>query len=919
MKTLLLLCSLFLTPVDLRCESKPVSEELLVVESQHPRLGWKLENQGNKRGVYQTAYQILVASDEQFENILWDTGKVESDQSVSVEYAGKPLASRQECFWKVRVWDSEGSESQWSDTAKWEMGLLEQSDWTAKWINDGKPTPTEEADFFKDDPAPIFEKEFQIEKSVKKARLYITGLGFYFAKVNKQSLGRSTVNPGWTDYGKRVLYDVYDVEPYVVEGENRITVELGNGWYNPLPLRFWGKWNLREHLTIGRPKMIAQLEIEYDDGTKETFISDENWKTATTGLIRNNIYLGEIHDLRVDKTLATWNNATISKDQTGPLMVQMQPEIGPIEFLNPKSIREVKPGVYIVDMGSNFSGKLVFSVEQGKAGQKVKFRFGELLNPDGTLNVMTSVAGQIKNGTENIDGEYPQLAYQGDEFILKEGENVALFPKFSWHVFRYVEVTGLDKEPELEDFGEINLTGITGNGGRYINAGRFMCFNENYNKIQTMCVHTFVSNLFSVQSDCPGRERFGYGGDIVPTCDALMLNFDMESFYRKVAYDFADSARPNGGITEVAPHVGLCDEGLGGESGPIGWQIAFPMLLEKLYQYYGDKQTMRELYPVAKKQLEFVRSCAKDDIIDKCISDHESLDPKPVALMATAHYFYLAKAVAGFAEKLGHENDAKEYGELAAQIEKSFVKKFYDPATGKFDIGTQAAQSCALHFGLLPKDADGKIDETEKAKILAVLESEMRRHDGHIAAGIFGTRYLLEALSREADPGSAYKMVDADGFPGWRHMLDLGATTLWEHWEFSDNTYSHCHPMFGSVSAWFYEDVAGIRPADDAVGCDRFLIAPKITDDLFHAEAEYDSVRGMVSCSWRDDGSYSAMKVVVPYNATATVFIPAKDYNAVLERDEPLDRYAEIEKIKQENGQVVLQVRGGEYYFSWTR
>jgi len=896
-------------PGGLRCESKPQTEKLLVVESQHPRLGWSLE--GDMRGIYQTAYQILVASDEKFEKVLWDSGKVVSEQSVSVEYAGKPLRSRQECFWKVRVWDNEGNESHWSDTAKWEMALLEQSDWKAKWINDGKPTPTNEADFFKDDPAPVFVKGFQVEKPVKKARLYITGLGFYQAALgyyNVKILNETGLNPGWTDYGKRVLYDVYDVSGDLC-GRNYLAITLGNGWYNPLPLRFWGKWNLREHLTVGRPRAIAQLEIEYEDGTTEMIVTDESWETMESNVIRNNVYLGEVHDLR--DTKSEMKSVSIAEEPIGPLRLQMQPKIEDIAPIFPVAITQPKPGVYILDMGRNFSGRLYANIK-GKPGDRVKFRFGELLYPDGTLNVMTSVAGQIKTGKENIDGEYPKLAYQSDTIFLKEGENSFNVPLFTWHVFRYVEITGLDKNPDLGNFLGVVCA------PDFASENSFVCSNDRFNEIQKMCVNTFLSNLFSVQSDCPGRERFGYGGDIVPTCDALMLNFEMESFYRKVAQDFADAARPNGGLTEVAPHVGLHDDGLGGESGPIGWQIAFPMLIEKLYQYYGDLQTMREMYPVVKKQLEFVRSCAKEHLIDRCISDHESLDPKPVALMATAHYFYLAQAVAGFAEKLGYESDAKEYRTLADQIEKAFVKKFYDPATGKFDIGTQATQSCALHFGLLPKDADGRIDEAEKAKILAVLESEMSRHKGHIAAGIFGTRYLLETLSREMAPKLAYQMVDAEGFPGWRHMLDLGATTLWEHWEFSDNTYSHNHPMFGSVSAWFYEDVAGIRPEKDAVGFNRFIVAPKITDDLSWAEAEYDSVHGLVQSGWKrdDDGTYT-LKITVPYNTTATVCLPAKDFESVRENGRPIDAYAEIQRLEQENGQVTLQVRGGTYSFTW--
>ena len=903
-----------LKPDSLRCESQRMSEKPTFVESQHPRLAWNLEPQNkNERGIYQSAYQILVASDEKFESILWDSGKVVSEQSVSIEYAGKQLTSRLECFWKVRVWDNKGNTSDWSKTARWEMGLLEQSDWKATWINDGRLNPTTEADFYKDDPAPVFRKTFQVKKPVKKARLYATGLGFYRVNLNGDFLHDTAINPGWTKYDKRVLYDTYIVNENLVT-DNIIEINLGNGWYNPIPLRFWGFLNLREHLTIGRPRTIAQLEIEYDDGSTEMIVTDESWKTTTTKMLRNNVYLGEIHDLRMKFDENGWKNASVALEPIGPLHLQTHARTTGTKLKennHPISITEPTPGVYILDMGENFSRGLRYKLN-GKTGDKIKLRFGELIYPDGTLNVMTSVAGQVKYAKENVDGEPPKLAYQSDTLILRDGLNEGFCPEFTWHAFRYVEITGLQNKPELSDFEGIRYS------PDFDFVGTFVCSDDNFNRIQKMCVNTFLSNLFSVQSDCPARERFGYGGDIVTSCDAFLFNFDMESFYRKAAWDFVDSARPLGGITSIAPHVGIYTESLGDETGSIGWQIGFPMLIEKLYQYYGDLQTMRDMYPVVKRQLEFARSIAKDGFIDFCISDHESLDPHPVESMSAAHYHYLIQMTARFAEILGYEEDAEEYRQFADRIENLIVTTFYDPETGIFDTGTQAAQACALYFCLLPKDEVGNIIKAEKAKVLAVLESEMRKNNGHIAAGIFGARYLLQTLSRETAPKLAYQMVAAPGFPGWTHMLELGATTLWEHWEFSDDTYSHCHPMFGSVSAWFYEDVTGILPENDAVGFNRFIIAPKITDDLTWADAKYDSVHGIVRSRWdRDDEGIYSLGVTVPYNTSATVYISAKDFDAVQENGSSLMKYDEIKRLKQENGQVVLQVRGGTYSFTW--
>jgi len=382
--------------IDLRCEYRV---NPLGIDVKRPRLSWKLQSQ--QRGQKQTAYQIRVADADR--NSLWDTGKVDSNRSIHIEYAGRPLASRLRCYWKVRVWDKDGKPSPWSAAAWWETSLLEPDDWRARWINDGKTNPTRDEDLYKEDPAPLFRKTFALPKAARKARLYVTGLGYYEARLNGQPVGDHALDPAWTAYSKRVFYSTYDVTELLRDGANSLAVTLGNGWYNPLPLRMWGHLNLRQHLTIGRPRFIAQLEIELADGSRTAIVSDESWKVTEGPVRRNNIYLGEVYDARREIPAwdqpgcddSGWAQAGIAPEPLGRLQAQPLPPIRVTATLKPVKITEPKEGTFIFDMGQNFSGwiRLALNVPRGT---QITLRYGELLHKDGTLNPMTSVCGQIK-------------------------------------------------------------------------------------------------------------------------------------------------------------------------------------------------------------------------------------------------------------------------------------------------------------------------------------------------------------------------------------------------------------------------------------------------------------------------------------------------------------------------------------------
>lgn len=872
----------------------------LGIDHPAPRLTWTLESP--VRGQNQTAYRVLVARSvkalQTHHGDLWDSGKVELNQSVNIIYAGDVLTSGQRCFWKVKVWDKNGESSDWSEPSLWEMGLLKAGDWKGRWINDGKPLPENDADFYRDDPAPLFRREFKVSGPIRSARLYISALGYVHATLNGRAVGDHHLGPLWTLPNKRVFYSVHDVSENLAQGDNCLGVTLGNGWYNPLPLRLWGRVNLRERLPVGRPQFIAQLIIEYADGSRELLVSDSSWKVAPGPILRNNIYLGEKVDARKavkgwDKPGLddrAWDSARISSAPEGPLQVQPLPPIKVTASVKPVRITEPSDGVYIVDMGRNFSGwaRFTFNVPEGT---EIKMRYGELLYEDGTLNPMTSVCGQIKRKKPTADGS-PPIAWQADTYIARGGGPETYTPRFTFHAFRYVEITGLPARPTLDAVEGLRMNSAVEP------VGSFSCSNDLFNRIQTMCQWTFLSNLFGVQSDCPHRERFGYGGDLVTTSDAFMLNYDMANFYAKVARDWHDSALSDGMLTDTAPSVGIQYCG-------VGWAMAHPHLQVQLYRYYADRRIIEEQYATGKRWLELVRSQNTDHIVRRGLHDHEALEKEKSPPMITPLYCESARMLSSLARILGKEEEADEYDRLAENIRKAYVENFLVPGTGVVASGIQSVQAIALFLNMLPAE--------ERPEALAHLVKDIiDKHNGHLTTGIFGTRYMLDVLSRERRADVVNNMVNLRDFPGWGHMLEQGATTLWEHWEFSDNTFSHNHPMFGSVSQWFYNWLGGIEPVVDAVGFDKFTFQPQFVDGLDWVRCTYRSIRGPITCDWKRQGDRVVMDLHVPVNTTATLILPTA--GLITENGRAATDSEGVEKVSERDGSAKLRLGSGRYH-----
>ncbi len=890
----------------LLCEYR---ENPLGVDVAKPRLTWILTT--DTRGFEQAAYQILVATslDKLTETAtdLWNSAMVGSTQSLNVRYDGATLSSNTVCYWKVRVWDKLGNCSDWSEAHFWTMGLLSQSDWQASWVNDGKPTPTQYADFFLDDPAPLFRKEFNVAKTVARATLFISGLGYYEAAINGTRIGDAVLDPGWTTYSKRVPYATYDVTDLVAQGDNCIGVTLGNGWYNPLPMELFCSFNFREFLPVGRPRLIARLHIEYTDDTSQAIVTDTTWKVGEGPILRNNVYLGEQYDARQE--VAGWNlpgfndsswaDANLSRETIGPLRSQMTPPVRVTAIVKPIAVTQPQTGVYIVDMGQNFAGVARLKVT-GAAGTQVRMRYGELLYSDGTLNVATTRAGYI--GESWCHPDPPHSADQNDIYICKGSGLETYTPHFTFHGFRYVELTGYPGTPTLD-----TLEGLRMNSD--VDAvGTFTCSNPMFNKIWEMFDWTIRSNIFSVQSDCPGREKLGYGGDIVSSAEAVMFDLDMSNFYQKVVRDFNDAVRPNGGFPETAPYIGIADQGFGQGSGPIGWGTAHPLLLWKLRQYYGETDLLTEQYDAMRNWVNLLDACDVGYIISIGIGDHASIDPKPTPLTSTAFFYYNAKLCSDIAGLLGKSADATTYGTLANNIRNAFNSQFFNSSTGVYStgsiVGTQACQAFPLYFDLVPSGY--------RDLVTSILVDDVADHSGHLTTGIFGTKYMFDQLTATDNAYYAYVIANARTSPGYGNMINNGATTIWESW---NGGGSRNHPMFGSVCEWFTRAVAGINPDPNAVGFDKIIIRPNIIAGLTWARGSYDSIRGLVESYWRLEDGILTLDVTIPANATARIYVPTADANDVNEGGVPALNAPDINFVEMTDTAAVFAVGSGHYQF----
>ena len=871
---------------NLRCE---YAANPLGLETLHPRLSWVLSSA--ERGERQTAYQILAASSEEKLQAgtgdIWDSGKVTSDQSIQVPYVGKPLSSRQQVYWKVRTWDKSGQVSSYSDTGKWEMGLLSPSDWKARWIGYAPAW---------NGGALYFRNHFTIHKPVKQARAYVAGLGYYEFRLNGERVGDRVLDPGFTTYDKRVLYATYDVGGQIKQGGNAIGVIVGNGWY-------------------GAPKLIMQLEVTYADGSTESIVThgefgDENWLVTSGPIIANSIYDGEVYDARLERPgwdmpemaeggptdLAhKWVDPMGVDSPGGRLVSETMEPIKIVDTLRPQAISEPKPGVFVFDTGQNLAGWAELRVK-GQRGDTVTMRFAENLKSDGT-----------------VDQQNLRKATATDVYTLKGGEEEKWEPRFTYHGFRYVQMEGFPGRPDLDN---LTVKIVRSSVDR---SGQIETSNEVINKVQKMIWWTEASNLYSVPTDCPQRdERMGWLNDLTVRYEESLYNFQLGRFFGNFLNDIGDAQREDGAITDTVPFRW-------GDLPADPVDASYLLLAWGLYGHYDDTRAMAEHFDGFKAWVDFLESRAKDGVVpygswgdwsppvEHAVGGSRGTSAvsreTPYPLMSTGFLSYSSRLLANMAQILGKKNEAAKYDALARKEADVFNRAFWNEQTGGYGNNNQSANSLALYMDLVHAD---RVD-----RVVDNLVKDVKAHDNHLTTGNICTKYLLEALTRHGHADLAYQIAKQETYPSWGFMLANGATTLWERWELMNGNgmNSHNHPMMGSVSAWFYKYLAGINVDPNAPGFKRFIVRPYPLEDLTFVRSGYASMYGQIRSDWRKEDGAMHLNVTVPANTTATVYVPAGEKSKVTEGGKPAASVPGVKWLRNENGSAVFEVGSGEYEF----
>jgi alpha-L-rhamnosidase len=889
------------TVLDLRCEYlvNPMG-----IDVTTPRLSWILKS--GRRACVQNAYQVLVASNAETlqhnKGDLWNSGKVKSDQSNQIVYKGKALKSRMRCYWKVRVWDNSGHVSDFSEPAAWTMGLLESADWQAKWIGYDAPPPViyNEAKPPKEDlvlpPPPYLRKSFLVNKPVKRAVVYASALGLYELHINGKRVGKDYFTPGWTDYNKRVYYQTYDVTDMLTPSGNAIGAILADGWY----AGYIGFGKKREHYG-SEPRLLVQLEIEYTDGTRQVIATDESWKAAYGPIFEADFLMGETYDGRKEMTDwctywfndAAWDNVAVT-DQINAI-IQAYPGV-PVQKvlqINAKKIDEPSKGSYVFDMGQNFAGWVRLKAS-GQAGTKIVLRFAEILNPDGTIY------------TKNL-----RAARCTDTYILKGSSEETWEPQFTYHGFRYVEVTGYPGEPALDA-----ITGVVvqSNTPR---VGFFECSNPMVNQLYSNIVWGQRSNFIEVPTDCPQRdERLGWTGDAEIFIRTATYNMDVSAFFTKWLVDLEDAQSPQGAFPDVAPRkVAMGD-------GTAAWGDAGVICPWTIYKVYDDKRVIDKHFESMKKWIAYLRANSKDLLRpDKGYGDWVSIGSNtPKDVIATAYFAYSTRLLAKMAAAIGRGNEAKEYEQLFGQIRDAF-NKAYVSEDGRIKGDTQTCYLLGLYFDLLP---------TDKRRLAADhLVERIKAKDWHLSTGFVGLSYLLPTLTETGHLDVAYRLLENDTFPSWGYSIKNGATTIWERWDgwteekgFQDpgmNSFNHY--SFGSVGRWLFNTVAGIDT--DGPGYKTIIIHPQPCTravqgqpgNMTSAKASYDSINGNIISDWQlNDGTFT-LNVTIPANTTATVYIPADSAKNITESGKQAVKAEGVRFQQIKQGTAVFIIGSGQYQF----
>lgn len=872
-------------PVKLKCEylTNPLGMDV-----SHPTLSWILiESDSTVRGQKQTAYQVIVSTSKSKllnnNGDLWNSGKVNSDKSVLVAYAGKKLKSEMECYWKVRIWDKDGNVSAWSEPAFWTMGLLKSSDWQASWIGTPKLS------------SPLFRKTFTINKTVVKGTVYYSSLGYNELYLNGKKVGKQVLSPAVSDYRKRALYITSDVTNLLQSGKNCLGLWLGSGWSK------WKKYKLKHG-----PLAIVQLEIEFSDGTKKIIASGKDWKTHKSpieilGSWSYANFGGERYNANLE--IPGWSSAN-SNDSNWIYAKEYNPQI---EYLSSQivepdmivdtiqavSVSEISWHHYLLTMQKNFTGWFQIKM-RGDKGDTVRFKYFDIYPPS---------------------SRYQEDYNQYDEYIFKGKSEVEFRNRFNYHAFRWVVISGLKTKPSIKDIKGFLIR------SNYNNTGEFTCSNKLLNGIYKTVRWTYQClTLGGYFVDSPHRERRGYGADGQANVEQAIYNFSQRAFFTKWLQDWSDIRDTiTGLIPDTAPTLSSSDEpAWGGIGVTLPWN---------LYLQYGDKRILKKCYPMIKGYIRFLQSKSEHYLLQPYGKakgvwrflgdwvapgrDQDIGEWSPFKLRYCFNNFYmlyLIKIGHRVASLLGDNKTKKSYEVYEAKMAKAINKEFFYKKKAQYVNGEQPYQVFPLMLNI--------VSQRYKQKVIDNLQREIIvKNHGHIFAGMLGTYFLLKGLTDLGRGDLIYLIANQKSYPGWGYMLEKGATTFWERW---NGIYSHIHSTFLSIGSWFYRGLAGIRIDKNHPGFKHYFIKPSVTGDLQYAAGKYNSIHGKIISKWHIEDEFIKLKETIPVNTTATLYLPTSEPRLVKEEGQLISGN-KISGIKLDSiisGYAIYDLQSGQYSFT---
>ena len=872
------------------------------------RFGWELGAKGN--GHYQTAYQLVIASSPDTLNKdkydIYNSSVVKGSQSTMVNYNGKRLLPGKNYYWRVRVWDKNNTPSAWSDINQFTTGLFAREDWSnAMWIgyedlpDSMRVAPGVHAPLvnklgnkcMQRSVVPLFRKQFSIDKKVKNALLFVTGLGQYELSMNGTKVGNAFLSPGWTYFDKTVLYNCYDVSNQLLKGENAIGVIVGNGFYNINRERYF-----KIVSAFGMPKMICRLKITYDDGSVENIVSDKSWKTSPSPITFSSIYGGEDYDAQLEQAGwnttkfndGNWKNALQVKTPLGKLLPEQDYPVVLLDSFTVKKIWKDSSNIFMYDFGQNISGIVQIKVK-GKKGQTVKLIPAELINRQ-------HLANQSATGEPN----YFSYTLKGD------GEETWQ-PKFTYYGFRYVQVEGALPDTTENPSGMPVITKLISLHNRNSNPvnGSFECSNELFNRIYTLINWAIKSNMQSVVTDCPHREKLSWLEQDYLMGASIHYNYDIYSLYRKLVLDLIDAQYTKGFIPDIAPEYVVFD---GGFLNSPEWGSASVIVPWLLYTWYGDKDILMKAYPMMKKYIAYLEGTANHHILSYGLGDWFDYGPNqpgeaqltPKAVTATSIYYYDVLLLSKMADVLNNKTDAAAFTKKAKAIQQSFNQKFFNAQTKVYSTGSQTAMAMPLCVGL--------VDKKFKASVVQNMIDSIQQSGYKLTAGDIGFHFLIKALEDNKAPDIIYAMNNRSDVPGYGYQLQKGATALTESWPALENV-SNNHLMLGHIMEWFYSGLAGISQEENSIGYKHIKIRPQPVGDITSAKGSFHSPYGWITTDWKKENKIFSLHVNIPVNTTANVYMPATASSGIY-----LNGRA-IREPKIKDGVATIAIGSGEYNF----